>query len=178
MMNNIAVALIVPVELQRRGFQNQQIFKDLANRSFETKGPSTIQQIQPWCRWQGLSQYLDCLAFADRSAKELPTGNSLSIVHVTPGRFYSVSLIFITQALIDNIAVWLCDAMKLSVKGGARNFFSSSFKEQIIGKYPTATAEFAKHEAFIKEINNYRQIWIHTISGGAIPFSNITSVRL
>jgi hypothetical protein len=28
---------------------------------------------------------------------------------------------------------------------------------------------FSNHIAFIKEVNRYRQVWIHTLAGGAIP---------
>lgn len=115
----LCVAVFVPVELQCRGF-NSEIFMDLVGRAFE-RVPEGVKQVQPWCRWQGLSQYLDCAAFADRAA------SCSGIGHVTPGRFYSVGIIFITQALIDNVAVWFCDALSLPVRGGDRHFLSSRF---------------------------------------------------
>jgi len=77
------------------------------------------------------------------------------------------------QALIDNVAVWLCDAMPLSVSGGERHFLSVPFMRELRRKQPTADEEFGKHRGFIEEVNQYRQVWIHTISGGAIPTSDI-----
>jgi len=172
-LNPLCVGLLAPVELQKRGFLKRQIFTDLANRAFEPM-PEGIKQIQPWCRWQGLSQYLDCLAFADRSAKEIPKGSALNLEHVTPGRFYSAGIIFFAHALVDNVAVWLCEAMSLSVAGGDRHFLSSRFKKELTKTQPAAAEELAKHDAFLREVNKYRQVWIHTISGGAIPLSDVS----
>jgi len=159
-------ALFIPVELQRRGYLNLKIFMDLTERAFEPV-PEGVKQVQPWCRWQGLSQYLDCVAFADRA------GSALELKHVTPGRFYSAGTVFFTQALIDNIALWLCDAVSLPVGGGDRHFLSKRFTTELVRKLPPAGAELEKHRAFVTETNGYRQVWIHTISGGAIPTSDV-----
>jgi hypothetical protein len=93
----------------------------------------------------------------------------LSLGHVTPGRFYSVSIVFLTQALFDNVAVWLCDAMSLPVAGGKRKFRSDQFKRELKRKQPVAAEGLAQHDDFVEAINKYRQVWIHQISGGAIP---------
>ena len=164
-------APFVPVELQRRGFERHAIFSELATRAFESV-PGGVRQVQPWCRWQGLSQYLDCIAFADRASRDLPTGPALNLSHVTPGRFFSVGTIFFTQALFDNVAVWLCDATSLSVGGGDRHFLSRPFQNELVRKYSSAQTELTKHEHFVKEVNKYRQVWVHTISGGAIPIAD------
>jgi hypothetical protein len=168
----VRVALFVPVELQRRGYQRHQIFQELSDRAFEPI-PQGVRQIQPWCRWQGLSQYLDCIAFADRSAREIPADRALGLEHVTPGRFCSVGAIFFAQALADNVAVWLCDAMNLPIDGGERNFRFKPFRRELKIKEPASAEQLLKHQAFIDEINRYRQVWIHTISGGAIPSSDV-----
>src|ERR1035437_6605830 len=57
-LEKLPITLFVPPELQRRGFQNRQIFLDLGARAFEPV-PRGLKQVQPWCRWQGLSKYLD-----------------------------------------------------------------------------------------------------------------------
>jgi hypothetical protein len=170
-LKKLRIAPFVPVELQHRGFMNLEIFMDLAERAFEPV-PEGVKQVQPWCRWQGLSQYLDCVAFADRAARELPTGSTLDLTHITPGRFYSVGIVFFAQALIDNVAVWLCDAVSLPVGGGDRHFLSSRFTRDLVRKLPPAHVELEKHRAFVAETNRYWQVWIHTISGGAIPTSD------
>lgn len=175
-LNRLRIAPFVPVELQRRGFMNRKVFTDLADRAFE-RVPEGLKQVQPWCRWQGLSQYLDCVAFADRAARELPTGSALDLTHITPGRFYSVAIVFFTQALIDNVAVWLCDAVSLPVAGGNRHFLCKSFTRKLGRKLPPAIVEIERHCAFVAETNKYRQLWIHTISGGAIPTSDVDPFR-
>lgn len=161
-------SFFVPVELQRRGFQHKAIFSELTDRGFApTAGGS--QLIQPWCRWHGISTYLDCVAYADRVVKALPDGKDLNLGHVTPGRFYSAGVIFFAQAMLDNIAVWFCDALPLSVKGGDRHFLSSQFTRELKKKEKSSHALLENHKAFVKEVNNYRQVWIHTLAGGAMP---------
>src|SRR5262245_33557598 len=123
----LMVSYFVPVELQRRMFQTMSIFSELAGRGFKDT-MNGAQQVQPWTMWRGISTYLDCVAFADRSANEFPVGKDLNLVHVTPGQFYSAGTIFFTQAMIDSIADWLSEALPLPIKGGERNFRSPQFK--------------------------------------------------
>ena len=169
----LRIAHFVPVELQRLGFQHNAIFSELADRGLKpiTDG---ARQVQPWCRWRGTSTYLDCVAFADRSAKAIPTGKDLNLEHVTPGQFYSASVIFFGQALLDNIAVWLCEALPLSVRGGERHFLSTQFKRELKKREPSSAGIIAAHEPFVKEVNTYRQVWIHSLAGGAMPISDIS----
>ena len=171
--NRLSVSYFVPVELQRRGFKQNPAFSELARRGFRPGVPGTLELIHPWCRWHGISTYLDCVAYADRSARTIPTGNDLTLEHVTPGQFYSASIILSAQALMDNIAVWLCDALPLPVKGGERHFLSSQFKVELERKEDSSTVVFAAHQPFIKEVNAYRQVWIHTLTGGALPMTDV-----
>jgi hypothetical protein len=167
----LTVSYFVPVELQRRQFQTMPIFAELAGRGLKPT-PDGAQQVQPWCRWRGISTYLDCVAFADRSANGLPRGKDLNLEHVTPGQFYSAGTIFFAQALIDNIADWLSDALPLPIRGGERNFCSKQFRRDLKKRFPSAPALLeAKHE-FIEEVNGYRQVWIHTLAGGAMPIAD------
>jgi len=164
-------SFFVPVELQRRGFQHKPIFAELAGRGFALVNAGAVL-VQPWCRWHGISTYLDCVAYADRSARSLPQGKDLNLTHVTPGRFYSAAIVFFAQAMLDNIAVWLCDALPLSVKGGDRHFLSSQFTRELKKKQGSSHALLEKHKAFVKEVNTYRQVWIHTLAGGAMPITD------
>ena len=72
--------------------------------------------------------------------------------------------------MLDNIAVWLCDALPLSVKGGDRHFHSNQFTREL-KKHESSKARLDVHRAFVKEVNNYRQVWIHTLAGGAMPIA-------
>ena len=164
----VAVGYFVPVELQRRNLQCEPVFGELATRSFKMVSESDLQQIQPWCKWRGITTYLDCLAFADRAARELPKGPNLGLQHVTPGQFYAAGEIFFAQAMIDNIASWLCEALPMAVAGGERNFGKVAFVRQLEQR-PGANELLHTHKGFVKEVNRYRQVWIHTLAGGVIP---------
>lgn len=168
----IAIGYFVPVELQRRQFHLEPVLTELVRRSFKPLADSEFQQVQPWCKWRAITTYLDCLAFADRAANGLPKGAQLSLEHVTPGQFYSAGAIFFAQAMIDNIAVWLCEAHDLQVSGGERNFLKKKFTWQLIGKHAQAEDLMATHSDFLEEVNRYRQVWIHTLAGGVIPIAD------
>lgn len=165
-------SVFVPVELQERGFLKNPIFRELNKRAF-VRAHGGIRLAQPWIRWQGFSAYLDCIAYADRAARELPTGRGLNLSHVTPGRLYSVSSVFLAQALADNLAVWLCYALPLPVGGVDRRFQAKRFQDELVRKVPAARALLERHAAFLQEIEQYRQAWAHTMAGGALPFSDL-----
>jgi hypothetical protein len=165
------ISYFVPVELQRRQFQIMPIFSELASRGLKPT-PDGAQQSQPWCKWRGISTYLDCIAFADRSANGLPRGKDLDLEHVTPGQFYSAGTVFFAQALIDNIADWLSDALPLPIKGGERNFRATQFGRELKKRVPSASPLLKAKHAFVEEVNRYRQVWIHTLAGGAMPIAD------
>jgi hypothetical protein len=167
----LATSHFVPVELQRRGLQSEPIFSEVAQRAFHPI-PDGLQLVQPWYGWRGISTYQDCVAYADRAARELPTGRSLNLTHVTPGQFYSASIIFFAQALIDNIADWLSDAVPLQTRGGERNFRKGSFKRELKRRLPGADEVLVRQHLFVEEINARRQVWIHTLAGGALPVAD------
>jgi len=167
----LMVSYFVPVELQRRNFHATSIFAELAGRGFKAT-PDGGQQVQPWTKWRGISTYLDCVAFADRSANGFPVGKDLNVEHVTPGQFYSAGAIFFAQAMIDGIADWLSEALPLPIKGGERNFRSTQFKRELKKRFQMSIGVLAAHHGFVEEVNQYRQVWIHTLAGGAIPVAD------
>ena len=167
----LMVSYFVPTELQRRNFHANTIFAELARRGFKPT-PEGGQQVQPWTKWRGISTYLDCVAFADRSGNRIPVGKDLNLEHVTPGQFYSAGIIFFTQAMIDGIADWLSNSLPLPIKGGERNFRSTQFKRELKKRFPISVGALAAHHSFVEEVNQYRQVWIHTLAGGAIPVAD------
>lgn len=86
-LNNLAIGHFVPVELQRRGYKTIEVFAELAARGLEAI-PDGFRLLRPWCRWRGLSTYLDCVAYADRASAEIPRGRDLNLGHVTPGQVW------------------------------------------------------------------------------------------
>jgi hypothetical protein len=85
--NRLSIFYFVPVELQRRGFMQEPLFSELARRSFRSVGPGSMQVVHPGHRWRGISTNLDCVAYADRSARTISTGQDLKLEHATPGQF-------------------------------------------------------------------------------------------
>jgi hypothetical protein len=69
--------------------------------------------------------------------------------------------------------VWLCDDLPLPVRGGERHFLSSQFSRELKKKEHSSTVVLAAYELFIKEVNAYRQVWVHTLTGGALPRADV-----
>jgi hypothetical protein len=74
--------------------------------------------------------------------------------------------------MIDGIANWLSEALPLPIKGGERNFRSKQFKCELKQRFKVSAGVLAAHDTFVEEVNQYRQVWIHTLAGGAIPVAD------
>ena len=168
----LAITPFIPVELQRRRFQAMPVFTALARRAFKRTATNALQMVQPWYRWSGISSYLDCVAYADRAAHEIPTGSALNLDHATPGRFYSAGIVFFAQAMVDNIAEWLSDALHLPVEGSERNFLKKRFRRELPKRLPGAETVLVAYEDFVKDLDSRRQAWIHNLAGGAFPVAD------
>jgi len=144
----------------------------VAQLALRRTGPDRVQIQQPWIHWRGLFEYLACVEMARENLRALPRNADLEITHGTAAKYHSVALVFMAQALMDNLAVWLTSFLGLPIKGGDRQLFSVQFRRQLNKKAPEASEMLKRHDAYLREVNKYRQIWIHTLSGGAVLWSD------
>jgi hypothetical protein len=87
------------------------------------------------------------------------------------GRYDAASLVFFGQATLDNVAAWLCRRAGLRISGRDCQLHKKRFKRALskanIRETERMIAAIERHGAFLPELERYRQIWIHSLAGGA-----------
>lgn len=132
----------------------------------------------PWHDWRGIFEYLECVEFARNQLAHLASQVPSSDVGFQ-ARYHSVNLVFFAQAMLDNMAMWLCD--KLPIAGlamGNRAFHKGyaakpAFRPELTAALPGFEAVFVQYEQFVVDLEKYRRAWIHRLAGGASMFSDL-----
>lgn len=164
-------ALFLPPYLQSIGYAGFAPFRELASRA-TTITDKAITEDPAWPPWRGILEYVCCVEHAREMLKNLPTGHALGSADVLPARYHSASLVFFAQATLDNIAVWSSKRLQLSIKGSDCAFHKSKFNAEFKVAAPSVAIAISAHILFITKLENYRQEWIHRLTGGASLYSN------
>jgi hypothetical protein len=107
--------------------------------------------------------------------KSLPVGRSIGSDHCQSARFDSLALVFFAQATLDQIAVWLKRELKLKLNGKHTQLDKSEFLSSLAGSGQLGrdvADRIRPNHDFLKELQKFRQIWIHSLAGGAAPFTD------
>lgn len=152
-------SIFVPVELQERGFLENPLFRELHDRAIVRTGDG-LRLIHPWIRWQDFSAQLDCIAYADRSLRALPSGRAMNPRHVTPGRLYTISAVILAHALGTNIAAWLGETL-VPGAAGERHFLNPGFCEELARLHPAASELLQQYAPFVRDMEHHRGLWMH-----------------
>lgn len=163
--------LFIPPYLQSLGYATLPELRELSNRAI-TVTADAITDDPIWSSWRGILEYVCCVEFARDALKKLPSGRSIGSLDVVPAQYHSASLVFFAQATLDNVAVWTSKRLAFSVHGSDCCFHKSKFNQALLKRVPTVAATVKKHDPFITKLENYRQEWIHRLTGGAQIFSN------
>lgn len=153
-------SIFVPVELQQRGFLENPLFRALHDRAI-VRTADGLRLVHPWIRWQDFSAQLDCIAYADRSLRALPSGRAMNPRHVTPGRLYTISSVILAHALAGNIAAWLGEVLVTGAAADERHFLNPRFRKEMERCVPEAREPLHRHESFVREMEQYRASWMH-----------------
>jgi hypothetical protein len=161
--------IFVPPYLQQLGYAELPEMRELAGRA-QVITPTAILGNPPWLRWRGILDYVCCVEYARQNIKALPRGRALGSVDQVPARYHSVSLVFFAQATLDNIAVWICDQLNISLSGSDRSFHKAKLEARLLSSAPNLAAVATKHTAYFAKLDNYRKHWIHSLTGGAVMY--------
>jgi hypothetical protein len=116
-------------------------------------------------------EYLSCVEFARHALKALPQGIEIGSVHKPAARYHAASLIFFSQATMDQIAVWLKREVPLVINGRKCQLHKGELMTALIRKSQTGLVEvLRKNGGFLQEVERFRQTWIHSLAGGASGF--------
>ena len=122
-----------------------------------------------WADWRGILEYLECVEEAKTLLLSIPSDNSIFGLQPPFIKYNSVALIFFAQATLDLLAVWLTGSYDLSnVKNSNLAFHKEKFKIDLVSKDSNFKVLFDNYELFIEYLSDYRNNWIHRMSGGAV----------
>lgn len=162
---NDNIKLLVPPYLQTLGYCDIPCIQSISEKCFKEDGV-----FHPyWVEWRGIFDYLSCVEYSKQSIDNLPKGAELWCnFYDVQARYDSASLVFFSQATLDNIAVWLKEKYLLNSKGAEISLNKHNFQNKLIAKNSLFDDIFSNHKMFLDNINNYRMDWIHRIIGGAM----------
>ena len=163
----------IPVYLQKLRYQERYgaDLDELSSRATQLH-PEGITVLLPWIRWEEIAGYLGCVEYARNMIRDLPTGHSLTLEQETPAQYHTVGVVLFSQALADNLAVWLAEQLPLGISGGDQNFLKKPFRKEFTKKLKGSATDFlARHDDYLNELNEYRQTWIHRHAGGGVLVS-------
>ncbi|MBT2603720.1 hypothetical protein J7E55_11905 [Bacillus sp. ISL-53] len=160
------VAMILTPYLSELGYEEFDSVQVLNSISWR-ETPDEILFIRPWDYWREIFEYLGCVEFAKSELLKLNSEYNLGLVHDAAFRYHSASLIFFSQAVLDNIAGWLCSYKNITIHKSKIVFHKELFKNKLCEEIPSFQPFFKKYESLINDISNYRNEWIHRMIGGA-----------
>lgn len=161
---NENIRLLLPPYLQTLGYIDVPNIQKLSDKCFKEDNWHPY-----WVEWRGIFDYLACVEYSFNSIRSLPKGSLLmgnfSDVHA---KYHSASLVFFSQATLDNVAVWLKNKYSLNARGANISLSKSSFQNELINKDSQFEILFSNHSAYLDKLNTYRMDWVHRIIGGAV----------
>ena len=165
------VALFLPPHLQTLGYANLPGIRELADRAM-TVTAEAIHQDSAWSAWRGILEYVSCVEYAREQIIGIPIGRAIGSVDVVPARYHSASLVFFSQATLDNLAVWSTARLNLDARGSDCAFHKSKFNPALAARVPNVATSIQPSAPFVAKLESYRQEWIHRLAGGARVFSD------
>lgn len=163
--------MILTSDLIQLGYDKNPIISQLNKISFQENNTS-IEPVYPWASLRDIFEYFTCVEFAKSSLLQLPKGKELGSVHLTPARYDSASLVFFSQATLDNLAVWLNTSFSLGLKGNNVSFYKSQIKPKLASKNDSFGLVLDEYSDFIDKLNLYRMEWLHRLAGGASLYAD------
>ncbi len=160
--------VFVPPYLNMLGYQNIDCVAELGKRGAVLRDMIRIRQ--KWAAWRGILEYIACVEYARRLLKEVAQSGRTDGLLGLAVRYNSASLVFFGQAALDNIANWLSRRLSLKkLKGSHCQLHKKSFQDALeaVTDGHGIIEAVRRHDKFLAELEKRRQIWIHSLSGGA-----------
>lgn len=163
--------MILPSYLRQLGYEQSPTFSRLDTISYVDKGDH-LEPVVPWYQLEDVLDYLCCVELARHRLLSLPKGSALGSKDIVPARHDSASLVFFSQATLDNIAVWLNRTYTLGLRGTQVSFYKSRIAHLLADQDLEYVALLTARSVFIQRLNSYRMQWLHRLAGGARLFSD------
>lgn len=163
--------MILPPYLIKIGYEEVKSIKTLTKLSYKEED-GALYMVEPWYYWRDIFEYIACIEFAKKELYEIPTGKELRSIHILSARYHSASMIFYAQATLDSLVYWVCKFYNIELHRSQKVFHKESLQREIKKHLPTFEDFYSDRSTLVKEIEEYRNEWIHRISGGAKLYSD------
>jgi hypothetical protein len=160
-----ALTLLLPPYLRSLGYESESAIQLLRTVNVD----SSARVTPSWISWRGIFEYLSCVEYARAVLLSLPSGGQIGGDVAVPARFAAAALVFFAQATLDNIAGWLTNELSLAIKGSHRQLHKNNFKSALSSAHggKQIVEVIGRHSNFLKDLERFRQAWIHSLAGGA-----------
>jgi hypothetical protein len=163
----------VPSYLNELGYQNIDCVAELGKRGAVLGDSIGIRQ--GWVTWRGILEYVACVEYARWLLHEVVKSRLTGGAAALAATYNAPSLVFFGQAALDNVASWLNRRLSLKLKGSHCQLHKKGFQGALLEVNINSRSIFEavqRHQKFLADLVRYRQIWIHSLPGGAIPYTD------
>jgi hypothetical protein len=160
--------VFVPPYLNVLEYQHIDCIAELGKRGAVLGDSIGIRQ--KWAAWRGILEYVACVEYGRCLLHEVVKSKMTGGIVALAARYNAASLVFFGQAALDDVANWLSRRLSLKVKGSHCQLHKKGFQDALIEgtiKGRTIVDAVRRHQKFLTDLARYRQIWIHSLSGGA-----------
>lgn len=165
--------IFVASYLYEKGYQDIECVSELGKRGAVLTDFIGVRQ--KWASWRGIFEYLACVEYARHLLHEIVQSRMTGGVAPLAGKYNAASLVFFGQAALDNIANWLARRFSLKLKGSHCQLHKKHFQDVLLNAAAnnrSIVEVLQRHGEFLADVEHYRQIWIHSVSGGANVYSD------
>lgn len=163
--------LFIPPYLEQLGYGSIPCVIELSQKAVNEK--ETQIEFNPfWSDWRGILEYMCCIEFAYNSISQLPKDRQIGSIDVVPARYHSASMVFYSEAILDNISYWLKNEFNLRTIRQKCSFHRVEFQVELTSKNEKFKLIFDEHNNYLTLLNNYRNEWLHRLAGGAFLASD------
>lgn len=172
-----AFNVFVPAYLYTLGYQDIGCVAELGKRGSVVGDAIRIRQ--KWAAWRGILEYVACVEYARRMLHEVAQSGVTTWVAALGSRYNAASLVFFGQATLDNVANWLNRRFSMDLKGSHCQLHKKGFRDALEATTNghRIVEAVQRHKKFLADLQRYRQIWIHSLVGGATPYANKSPAR-
>lgn len=163
--------LFIPPYLQQLGYGSISCMIELGKKAISVK-ETHIETNPFWEEWRGIFEYICCVEYAYNAIFQLPKGIAIGSIDVVPSKYHSASMVFYSEAILDNISFWLKNKFNLQIQRTNCSLHKVEFQEQLISKNEKFNIIFDEHKSYLTLLNKYRNEWVHRLAGGAFVSSD------
>lgn len=166
--------MVIPPYLRDIGYESVAAFVRVDSLSWRIQ-ENVYEEVRPWSGLRDVFEYMACIEHGVERVDALSADSeNIDSAIATKARYDCAAVVLFSQAMLDNLAVWLNGVHAFGLTNTDVSFYSK--KRKMINSLVSVCGDYSNvfdvHEKFILRLNDYRMAWLHRVSGGALMFSD------